>query len=137
MPDSDAAESPLPDLSRVVVHLARSRDFPEGSAQHGYEIVAPLDAEGHLDAEAWKRSRKQCRVRRFWAGEPDQEGLLVHRSGGAEGATWVIDYEQDSSDDDEAGYRLGGHRFEEGEYVSIRDDDGHMNTFRVVRVEPA
>ena len=38
--------------------------------------------------------------------------------------------------DDEAGYRFGAHRFAPGEYVSIRDHDGEMHTFRVVAVEP-
>lgn len=137
MLDQEPLESGRPDLSRIILHLARSREFPEGSGQHGYEIVAPLAAAGHLDPEVWKRARSAFRVRRFWAGEPDREGFLVHRSGGAEGATWIIDYEQASTDDDEAGYRLGSHRFVEGEYVSIRDDDGRMHTFRIVLVEPA
>ena len=74
---------------------------------------------------------------RFWPGEPDQHGVLVHRPGGAGGATWMIDYDQDRADDDEAGYRLGTHTFQVGDYVSIRDADGDMNTFRVAEVQPA
>ena len=32
-------------LKRIRLHLARSKDFPSGSAHHGYEFVAPLDAD--------------------------------------------------------------------------------------------
>ena len=62
--------------------------------------------------------------------------MLTHRHGGAGGATWVIDYDKDRADDDEAGYRLGTHTFRTGDYVSIRDADGDLNTFRVVAVRP-
>jgi hypothetical protein len=34
-------------------------------------------------------------------------------------------------------YRFGDHAFRNGEYVSIRDEDGEMHTFQVVSVEPA
>jgi len=124
-------------VSRVVLHLARSHEFPEGSGRHGYEIVAPLRESGNLDPDAWKNVRSRCTVRRFWGGDPDRHGILVHRAGGAEGATWLIDYDQASFADDEAGYRLGSHAFVEGEYVSIRDEDGDLHTFRVVSVCPA
>jgi hypothetical protein len=46
----------------------------------------------------------------------------------------MIDYEPGRSDDDEPGYRLGSHLFRPGEYVSIRDEDGDMLTFRIVDV---
>jgi hypothetical protein len=123
-------------LQRITLHLARSPDFPEGSVDHGYEIVAPLDAGGHLDDEEWRSKRAQCRVRRFWPGEPDRYGLLVHRHGGADGATWMIDYNLDRTDDDESGYRLGTHTFRVGDYVSIRDADSDLHTFRIVDVQP-
>lgn len=38
-------------LQRIRLHLARSKAFPDGSARHGYEFVAPLDARGHIDLE--------------------------------------------------------------------------------------
>src|SRR5262245_12941568 len=123
-------------FNRIVLTLARSKEFPVGSARHGYEIVAPLDANGHLDVEAWKKHRDLCKVRRFWAGEPSETGRLVHRPGGAGGSTWIFDYDQGVGDDDEAGYRLGGHVFAPGEYVSVRDEDGDMHTFHIVNVQP-
>ena len=123
-------------LSRVVLHLARSHEFPEGSDAHGYEIVAPLTPSGRLDAETWKDVRSRCTVRRFWSAERDRHGLLVHRAGGAEGATWLIDYDRRTHADDEAGYRLASHVFVEGEYVSIRDEDGDLHTFKIASVRP-
>jgi hypothetical protein len=123
-------------LYRITLHLARSPEYPDGSARHGYEIFAPLDATGHLDQVAWAQARDHCRVRRFWAGEPDRHGRLIHRSGGAGGATWLVDYDDRSSDDDETAYRLSTHVFAAGEYVSIRDQDGEVHTFAVKNVQP-
>ncbi len=124
-------------LSRITLHLARTREFPEGSARHGYTIVAPLDAAGRIDLNAWQAHRGACFVHRFWGDEPPQRGLLVHKAGGAGGATWRFDYDATSDDDDEAGYRFGDHAFKPGEYVSVRDPEGEMHTFRVVSVVPA
>ncbi len=121
-------------LQNISLRLARGHGHPEGSNHYGYEIIAPLDSSGHLDTETWRQRRDQCRVRRIWAGEPDRHGRLIHRSGGANGATWIIDYDDTSTVDDEAGYRLDAHRFVEGEYVSIRDDDGDLHTFKFTHV---
>jgi hypothetical protein len=49
----------------------------------------------------------------------------------------VRDYDPDTTDDDEAGYRFGAHAFAPGEYVSIRGHEGESHTFKVVSVEPA
>jgi hypothetical protein len=124
-------------LKRIRLHLARSKDFPDGSSRHGYEFVAPIDAKGHIDAELWRQHRDHCRVRRFWNGEPEQVGRLVHKPGGAEHARWVFDYDEKRADDYEAGYRFGAHAFIPGEYVSITEDDGDIHTFRVMSVEAA
>jgi hypothetical protein len=124
-------------LKRIRLDLARSKEFPAGSRHHGYEFVAPLDAVGHIDPHLWHEYRDYCRVRRFWQGEDDQVGRLVHKPGGAEHARWVFDYDPETVDDDEAGYRFGAHAFVPGEYVSIRDEDGHMHTFQVTSVQSA
>ena len=124
-------------LKRITLHLARSKEFPSGSASHGYEFVAPLDPQGHIDAHLWQKYREHCGVRRFWNGDDKQIGRLVHKPGGAEHARWVFDYDAASTDDDEAGHRFGVHAFAPGEYVSIRDNEDELHTFRVTRVEPA
>jgi hypothetical protein len=124
-------------LKRIRLNLARSREFPSGSPRHGYEFVAPLDSGGHIDPKLWQEHRDHCRVRRFWNGEDDEIGRLVHKPGGPEHSRWVFDYDQTAEEDDEAGYRFGSHAFRPGEYVSIRDEDGEMHTFQVVSVESA
>jgi len=124
-------------FKRIRLNLARSKEFPQGSSRHGYEFVAPLDAKDHIDAALWKQHRGHCRVRRFWVGEDDEIGQLVHKPGGPEHGRWMFDYNPKRADDDESGYRFGAHAFRPGEYVSIRDEDGEMHTYQVASVEPA
>ena len=61
-------------LKRVRLELARSKDFPMGSARHGYEFVAPLDSKGHIDPHLWHKYREYCGVRRFWNGAEEEIG---------------------------------------------------------------
>ena len=124
-------------LKRIRLHLARSKEHPTGSDRHGYEFVAPLNGDSHIDVELWKKYRGHCGVRRFREGEEDEHGHLLHKAGGKDHANWVFDYDDSAEEDDEAGYRFGAHAFRPGEYVSIRDEDGDMHTFRVVSVEAA
>jgi hypothetical protein len=114
----------------VRLELARDPEFVNGSHECGYEFVAPLDADGHLDAAEWKTQRERCRVRRFWSREHDEIGHLVHRRGGS----WAFDYNPETSSDDEPGYRLSSHRFVPGEYVSFKEHDGKMRTFLIKAV---
>src|ERR1700736_6432012 len=137
MPDlTTEALSELIDLNRILLNLARSKEFPYGSPRHGSDFIAPLDAEGHIDPVLWENYRDYCRVRRFWGDEEDEVGRLVHKSGGAEHARWVFDYNPDENDDDESGYEFGAHAFLAGEYVSISGQDGKLYTFLVVTVDP-
>ncbi len=119
------------ELRSIRLNLARNHEFPEGSAHHGYLIVAPLDNDGHLDAVAWKQHRDMCRVVRFWGGEEEDVGHLVHRPGGS----WGFTYDVAGDEGEESGFKLQNHFFRLGEYVSIRDDDDKLNTFRVVAID--
>jgi hypothetical protein len=123
-------------FKRIRLELARSKEFPSGSARHGYELVAPLDSEGRIDARLWQQHRDHCRVRRFWGDKPDEVGRLVHKPGGPEHARWLFDYNPATAADDESGFRFGSHVFMFGEYVSIRDPEGELHTFKVVSVQP-
>ena len=116
---------------RITLHLARNEEFPNGSDRHGYVIVAPLDEMDRFDVAQWRANRELCRVRRFTAGEEDEMGRLVRRGSGA----WVIDYDPDRDEDDEAGYRLGDHAIRVGEYVSITDEEGDLQTYRIAAVD--
>jgi len=117
-------------LRRVRLELARDHDFPNGSSERGYDFIAPLDSQGHIDLAAWKTLRERCRVRRFWAHEPDEVGHIVHKRG-----IWAFHYDiHGDPSHDETGFRLDSHAFIPGEYVSIKEQDGVLRTFRVVSV---
>ncbi len=123
-------------LRDILLHLARNKDFPEGSAAHGYDIVAPVDSAGRIDGDAWKHVRGQCRVRRFWQGEDDQIGLLVHHASGLHGAAWQIDFVSSGLNYGETAFRLETHHLVPGEYVSVRQTNGQSHTFKVAHVHP-
>ena len=122
-------------FKRIRLELARSKEFPNGSANHGYEFIALLDVNGHVDAMLWQQHRENCRVSRFW-GDGEEIGYLLHKPGGPEHARWVFDYHEATRHKDEYGYRFGTHIFRFGEYVSIQDEAGELHTFRVVSVAP-
>jgi len=119
----------MANLSHIRLELARTTEFPEGSAQHGYEFVAPLTGDGHIDAGAWRDSKEHCGVRRFWGGTKDEHGILRHVGHG-----WRFDYGKEN--DDEPFFKLDKHNFVVGNYVSIREHDGVTRPFRVIEVEP-
>jgi hypothetical protein len=120
-------------LNKIRLELARDHDFPDGSRERGYEFTAPLDEDGRINEGEWKTIRNRCRVRRFWNGEPDEVGHLIRKPGGS----WAFHYDLlGDPDDDEAGYRFGNHRFVPGEYVSIKEHDDVLRTFRVMMVQP-
>lgn len=121
-------------LKRIRLELARDHDHPVGSREHGYDLIAPIDDDGHLLPEEWKKNRDRCRVRRFTPGEKDEFGRFVHKPGGASGGTWAFDYNPKESADDEPGFKLDKHRFAPGEYVSIKEHDGKLRTFRIMSV---
>lgn len=119
-------------LMRIRLELARSQDFPDGSSSHGYEFVAPLTKDGHIDANAWKKLKDRCRVIRFWGDQPEETGTLRHVGHG-----WRFDYDSKDDSDDEPFFKLDRHAIEPGTYVSITEHDGIQRPFRVLMVTPA
>ena len=115
-------------LSHIRLELGRVNEFPEGSSRHGYEFIAPLTPAGHVDVDAWRKSRLRCGVRRFWGHDREEHGMLKHVGRG-----WRFDYgEPDESD--EPFFKLDAHAFVPGNYVSIREHDGVTRPFKVVEV---
>ena len=118
-------------LKRVRLELARDEDYPLGSRNHGYDFIAPINDDGHISVEDWKRERERCRVKRFWEGEKDEVGHIIRKPGGS----WAFHYDiHGSQEADEGGYRFDQHSFKPGEYVSIREHDGELRTFKVMSV---
>ncbi|MDB5545084.1 MAG: hypothetical protein JWO64_2233 [Hyphomicrobiales bacterium] len=108
----------------------------EPGANAAYDFVAPLDTRGMIDVDAWRRDRALCFVHRIESSDNVQHGLLVHRPGGPNGATWRFDYELGEGDE-ETGFRFEAHAFTVGAYVSVRDADDQIRTYRVASVTPA
>jgi len=117
---------------RVVLELARSRAFPEGSHRHGYEFVLPLDKAGQLDRHAYTAAPELCTVRRFWEGSEDHVGTITRERG----ERWMFSFHLGEMEDESIPH-FTEHRFREGEYLAVREIEGGEHTFRIVLVEPA
>ena len=119
-------------LQRIVMRLARNPDAPEGDDSRGYVLIAPLDADGHIDLEAWRAQRQLCTVDRF---DPDPDlradGWLTHR-----GSQWRFRYDEDHEGPDEGGFQLGEHEFRPGAYVTITFQGETPLTYIVTEVAP-
>ncbi len=116
-------------LKKIRLELGRTPDRPEGDPNVAYEIVAPLDRSGHLDAEAWKTHRADCIIAHLRPGLPVEKGALLHRRGNV----WAFSY-RPGTEDDEPLFKLDSHQFVVGEYVSITGHDGAQKPYKVVSV---
>ncbi|MGB8278119.1 MAG: hypothetical protein WCF20_09370 [Methylovirgula sp.] len=119
-----------PNFRRIRLELAREKGHPVGSSSSGYVLIAPLDANAHLDAKAWREHRELCRVIRFRPEEPDDIGHLIRRPKGR----WAFHYDLEGDIDDESGHRLEHDRFVTGEYIAIDEEHG-SHTFQIASVE--
>jgi hypothetical protein len=115
----------------IRLELGRMAGAPQGNPLHAYEMVAPLDARGHLDPEEWRTEKHRCAVRRFRPGEPERRGSLRHS-----GRAWLFDYIPNRTDDNETLFRADRHLIEKGLYVSVTEEDGVQRPFKIVEVAP-
>ena len=129
---AQASGDDVMDLMRIRLELARTSDYPDGSVNHGYEFVAPMTKDGHIDAQAWKEVKARCEVTRFWGPGEQETGLLRHVGHG-----WRFDYDAKTDTDDEPFFKLDKHALAQGAYVSITEHDGVQRPFKVVSVIPA
>jgi hypothetical protein len=118
-------------LMSIRLELGRTREMPQGDPSHGYEFVAPVNAQGHLDAEEWRHEKERCAVRSFQPGKADRRGMLRHMGRG-----WRFDYLPGQSDDDEPFFKLDRHVIAPGLYVTVKED-GIERPFKIVAVKPA
>ncbi len=109
----------------VRLELARTPEFPEGSASRGYLLRLPLGDDGLIDEAARSGQPARATVRRFWPAETDQAGYLVRKGRG-----WAFSYAL-GEDDDESLYHLEAHPIRLGEYVTLTEPDGRRLPFRV------
>ena len=67
------------------------------------------------------------------SGEAHEAGHFIRKPRGS----CVFHYDMHGNpNDDKSGYRFGSHRFVPGEYVSIKEHDDVLRTFRVMMVQP-
>ena len=114
----------------VRLELAKTPEFPAGSASRAYMLRVPLNAEGLIDAAEMAKHPAMATVRRFWPNQPDQTGYLIRH-----GTSWAFSYAI-GEDDDERLYHLGAHPLRMGDYVTISEHDGEAYPFKVTRSVP-
>ncbi|WP_159717274.1 hypothetical protein [Geminicoccus flavidas] len=96
-------------------------------------LLAPLSGHGRLDPLGWQAQRGGCPVLRISCGQPILIGALRHRAGGAEGSTWIIDYDPSADAEEGYGYRLDAQRLVKDELVPLVGPDG-VRTFQVADI---
>ena len=113
-------------LKRILLNLRAVEGVPDGSARHGYDVVAPLDpARGTLDLAAWRHAQGGLPRPALLGGREERSSDTSCTGPAARAAQpGRSTTTRARADDDEAGYRFGDHVFAPGEYVSIRDEDG-------------
>lgn len=113
----------------VRLELARTPEFPEGSASRVYLLRLPLDRGGLIDERSLRASPERATVHRYWPNERDLSGYVIRTPRG-----WAFSYEP-GEDDDEAVYHLETHPLELGNYITLTEPDGRELPFRVASLK--
>ena len=109
----------------IRLELARTADFPEGSASRCYLLRLPVDDDGLIDKDAIDRAPAQATVRRFWPNQPDLSGYVIRTPQG-----WAFSY-RPGEEDDETLFHLEWHPLRIGNYITLTEPDGQQLPFRV------
>lgn len=113
-------------MNRITLRLARNPSRPEGDPERGYVLLAPVNADGKIDADIYAAAKAAYTVRRFGPGMDAIEGKLKRH-----GLDWYFDYDAQRTSDDEPVFKLADHRFFPGDYVTITDEEGAALTYQV------
>jgi len=113
----------------IRLELARTQEFPEGSASRAYLLRLPLDEHGLIDEQALGCSPAMATVHRHWPNQPDLSGYVVRTPSG-----WAMSYEPGEGDD-ETVYQLETHPIRIGEYLTMTEPDGRRLPFRVTSMK--
>lgn len=112
----------------VKLELARTDEFPTGSASRSYLIRLPLNDQALIDEAARAADPGRATIRRFWPNEPDQSGYILKSKNG-----WVFSYAV-GEEDDENLFHLENHPIRQGEYITIAEPDGDRMPYRIASV---
>jgi hypothetical protein len=110
----------------IRLELARTPEYPEGSAAHAYVLRLPLDDNGFIERTAMKHPSESPMVHRMWPNESDRVGVVISQRAG-----WAFSYEIGDADD-EGIFQLEHHPIKIGEYLTITEADGERLPFKVV-----
>ena len=113
-------------MYKVVLELAHSREYPNGSRACVYELQLPLAVDQRLDYCACRRHRYRDIICRFRAKEERRGELKCDHRG------WFFAFGHGEETDAEI---LGCTRFVAGEWIPITGPDGQTRHFRVVEVD--
>jgi hypothetical protein len=113
----------------IRLELARTPDFPVGSASRAYLLHLPLDESGLIDEALRESLPGRATVRRFWPNEPDLSGYVIRRKDG-----WAFSYAP-GDEDDETIFHLENHPIRLGEYLTLTEPDGRRLPFRVANIK--
>jgi hypothetical protein len=113
----------------IRLELARTKEFPEGSASRAYLLRLPIDDNGVIDEPALLHLPAQATVRRFWPNQADMSGYVIRTPKG-----WAFSYRK-GDEDDEAVFHLETHPIRIGEYLTLTEPDGQQLPFRVVSLK--
>jgi hypothetical protein len=114
----------------IRLELARTKEFPEGSASRAYLLRLPMDEDGIINEPEHRALPAQATVRRFWPNQPDLSGYVIRTPNG-----WAFSYRK-GEEDDEAIFHLETHPIRVGEYLTLTEPDGQRLPFRVASVKP-
>jgi hypothetical protein len=115
----------------VRLELARTPDFPNGSASRCYLLRVPIGADGLLERAELDADPARATVRRFWPNQPDLSGYVIRSPRG-----WAFSYRL-GEEDDETVFHLETHKLKLGEYITLTEPDGEQLPFRVATLKPA
>lgn len=110
----------------IRLELARTQEFPEGSATHAYLLRLPLGSDGLIARDQLRHPDERPAVRRIWPGQNDRVGAVIPVRNG-----WAFSYHP-GEEDDELVFHLENHPLRLGEYLTITEADGEQLPFRVV-----
>jgi hypothetical protein len=113
----------------IRLELARTEDYPEGSASRVYLLRLPLKEDGLIDEEVLRTAPARATVRRFWPNEPDLSGYVIRTPKG-----WALSFEPGENDDQPV-FHLEPHAIGYGERLTVAEPDGRKLMFRVASLE--
>lgn len=116
--------------NNIRLELARTKEFPHGSASRAFLLRLPLDEQGLIEERSVEAAPARATVRRFWPNEPDRSGYVIRTDGG-----WALSC--GLGDDDEALLHLDAHPLRLGEQVTLTGPGGARLPFRVASIRQA